>query len=197
MAEHELSGRDPIELFGEWMRDAERSEPNDPNAVALATATPDGAPSVRMVLMKRVDAKGFCFFTNSESQKGLQLKANPRAAMCFHWKSLRRQVRVEGPVMELPGADVDEYFHSRSRRSQLGAAASLQSQPLHSREELEERVERLADEFPDEVGRPDYWRGYCLRAERIEFWMDGKDRLHDRFLFTAKDDVWMVERLFP
>ena len=197
MADHELSASDPIELFGEWMRDAERSEPNDPNAVALATSTPDGWPSVRMVLMKRVDAKGFCFFTNAESQKGLQIAANPRAAMCFHWKTLRRQVRIEGPVSELPGTDVDEYFHSRSRRSQLGAATSQQSRPLRSREELEESVSRLSERFPGEVPRPEHWRGYCLRAERIEFWMDGTDRLHDRFLFVADGDGWTVQRLFP
>ncbi len=197
MAEHDLGTSDPIELFGEWMRDAERSEPNDPNAVALATATAEGLPSVRMVLMKRADARGFCFFTNAESQKGLQLAVNPRAAMCFHWKTLRRQVRVEGPVTELPGVDVDEYFHSRSRRSQLGAAASEQSRRLGSRAELEERVSRLSERFTGEVPRPEYWRGYCLRAERIEFWMDGKDRLHDRFLFVANGDAWTVERLFP
>ena len=197
MAEHELTSADPIELFREWMSEAEKSEPNDPNAVALATATADGAPSVRMVLMKGVEARGFCFFTNGESNKGVQLRENPRAAMCFHWKTLRRQVRVEGRVTELPGEDVDAYFHSRSRRSQLGAAVSAQSRPLGSREELEERVRRLDAEYPGEVPRPEYWRGYCLRSDRIEFWMDGRDRLHDRFLFVAGEGGWTVERLYP
>lgn len=186
-----------MELFHEWMSEAEQSEPNDPNAVALATSSPDGSPSVRMVLMKHADTRGFCFFTNAQSEKGVQLAANPRAAMCFHWKALRRQVRVEGGVVELGDAEVDEYFHSRSRRSQLGAAVSDQSRPLGSREELEERVRRLSEERPGEVPRPDYWRGYCLQPERIEFWMDGKDRLHDRFVFTPGVNGWTAQRLYP
>lgn len=193
----DLSTRDPIELFREWMVEAEQSEPNDPNAVALATSTVDGMPSVRMVLMKHVDEKGFCFFTNAESQKGVQLADNPRAAMCFHWKTVRRQVRVEGGITEMSGADVDEYFHSRSRRSQLGAAVSEQSRTLGSREELEERVRRFSEKHPGEVPRPDYWRGYCLSTERMEFWMDGKDRLHDRFLFVRSGEGWTVQRLYP
>jgi pyridoxamine 5'-phosphate oxidase len=193
----EISEKDPLELFAAWMREAEQSEPSDPNAVALATATPDGAPSVRMVLMKMLDETGFCFFTNGESQKGAQLAANPRAAMCFHWKTLRRQVRIEGPVMELPGQVADEYFHSRSRRSQLGAAVSNQSRVLRSRAELEDRVRRFADEHPGQLPRPEYWRGYRLHAQRIEFWIDGKDRLHDRFLFVRGDVGWSMERLYP
>jgi len=197
MSGHELNASDPIELFGEWMREAEKSEPNDPNAVALATATPDGSPRVRMVLIKHVDEKGFCFFTNGGSEKGVQLATNPRAAMCFHWKTLRRQVRVEGAVMELSGPEVDRYFHSRSRRSQLGAAVSEQSRPLSSREVLEARVREFAEQHPGEVPRPEYWRGYCLRAERIEFWMEGADRLHDRFLFKAKGSAWTEQRLYP
>ena len=197
MASLDLSARNPIELFGEWMQEAERSEPNDPNAVALATATAEGLPSVRMVLMKRMDAHGFCFFTNAGSQKGVQLTANPHAAMCFHWKTLRRQVRVEGRIESLPDAAVDEYFHSRSRRSQLGAAVSEQSRVLESRELLEEKVRRFAEEHAGEVPRPEYWRGYCLVPERIEFWVDGEDRLHDRFLFTAAGDGWKTDRLYP
>jgi len=188
---------DPIALFGLWMSDAEAAELNDPNAVALATATREGVPSVRMVLMKRVDARGFCFYTNAESQKGTELAENPRASMCFHWKSLRRQVRVSGPVTELPGEDADAYFHSRSRLSQLGAAASEQSRVLASREALVERVKELEREFPGAIPRPDYWRGYVLRPERIEFWKDGAGRLHDRFLFTRSGGVWNKERLFP
>ncbi len=193
----EIETREPLELFQDWMHEAEASEPNDPNAVALATATKSGAPSVRMVLMKRFSADGFCFFTNEESEKGRQLTENAQAAMCFHWKSLRRQVRLEGSVGVLPPADVDEYFHSRSRRSQLGAAVSQQSRPLESRAILEEQVRAFEQRFPDEVPRPDYWRGYCLKPERIEFWIDGPDRLHDRFLFQRAGDQWLVQRLYP
>ena len=188
---------DPIELFGFWMKDAETAELNDPNAVALATATREGLPSVRMVLMKRLDARGFCFYTNAESQKGSELAENPRASMCFHWKSLRRQVRVSGSVAELPDEDADAYFHSRSRLSQLGAAASQQSRVLASREALVEQVKGMEREFPGEIPRPDYWRGYVLRPERIEFWKDGEGRLHDRFLFTRSGGGWHKERLFP
>lgn len=188
---------DPLQLFAAWMGDAERSEINDPNAVALATATPEGIPSVRMVLMKHVDSRGFAFYTNAESRKGRELADNPRAAMCFHWKSLRRQVRVEGTIAELPPADVDRYFHSRSRRSQLGAAASEQSRPLVCRELLEERVAKLGIEFPNDVPRPEYWRGYVLSASRIEFWADGPDRLHDRLLFLRHQEAWSKSLLFP
>ena len=191
------SAGDPIALFQRWLNDAEAGELNDPNAVALATATRDGMPSVRMVLMKRVDNDGFRFYTNVDSQKGTELAENPRAAMCFHWKSLRRQVRVSGTVTELPAADVDGYFHSRSRLSQLGAAASQQSRVLASREVLEARVKELEAKFPGEIPRPDYWRGYLLRPERIEFWKDGAGRLHDRFLFSRDGDAWRKKRLFP
>jgi pyridoxamine 5'-phosphate oxidase len=191
------SAGDPIALFQRWMKDAEAQELNDPSAVALATATRDGMPSVRMVLMKQVDTDGFRFYTNVDSQKGMELSENPRAAMCFHWKSLRRQVRVSGTVTELPTKDVDEYFHSRSRLSQLGAAASQQSRVLSSREVLETRVKELEAKCPGEIPRPDYWRGYLLRPERIEFWRDGAGRLHDRFLFSRDGDAWRKERLFP
>jgi pyridoxamine 5'-phosphate oxidase len=188
---------DPIALFHSWMAEAEAAELNDPDAVALATATSSGVPSVRMVLMKRLDERGFCFYTNAESRKGLELGENPRAAMCFHWKSLRRQVRVEGLVFELPASDADEYFHSRSRMSQLGAAASQQSRPLASREMLEKRVAELGERYPGEIPRPKYWNGFCLRPERMEFWVDGVARLHDRFLFVRLIEGWSKERLFP
>jgi pyridoxamine 5'-phosphate oxidase len=191
------SAGDPIALFQRWMKEAEAGELNDPSAVALATATRDGMPSVRMVLMKGADNDGFRFYTNVDSQKGTELGENPRAAMCFHWKSLRRQVRVSGTVTELPAGDVDEYFHSRSRLSQLGAAASQQSRVLASREVLEASVKELEAKFPGEIPRPDYWRGYLLRPERIEFWKDGAGRLHDRFLFSRDGDAWRKERLFP
>ena len=188
---------DPIALFRAWMKDAVAVEVNDPDAVALATATPAGVPSVRMVLMKRLDERGFCFYTNAESQKGSELAVNSHAAMCFHWKSLRRQVRISGTVAELPGEDADAYFHSRSRLSQLGAVASQQSRVLASRETLVDRVKELEREFPGEIPRPDYWRGYVLRPECIEFWKDGEGRLHDRFLFSRNEDGWRKERLFP
>jgi pyridoxamine 5'-phosphate oxidase len=191
------TGSDPIALFGSWMQEAEESELNDASAVALATATRDGAPSVRMVLMKGVDHRGFSFYTNSESQKGMELAQNPRAAMCFHWKSLRRQVRISGTVTELSAAEADDYFHSRARLSQLGAAVSQQSRVLASRELLVGRVKELEREFPDEIPRPEYWRGYVLRPERIEFWKSGEGRLHDRFLFLRSGDGWRKERLFP
>ncbi len=197
MDDQEISSADPMTLFQEWMKEAEASEPNDPNAVALATAGKDGMPSVRMVLMKSTSGEGFCFFTNDGSEKGLQLTENPQAAMCFHWKSLRRQVRIEGTVQTMPSADVDSYFHSRSRRSQLGAAVSLQSRPLESRAVLEEKVRAFGEQHPDEVPRPDYWRGYCLTAVRMEFWKDGPDRLHDRFLFSRSEGGWTAQRLYP
>jgi pyridoxamine 5'-phosphate oxidase len=191
------TGPDPIALFGSWMQEAEESELNDASAGALATATRDGAPSVRMVLMKGVDHRGFSFYTNSESQKGLELAENPRAAMCFHWKSLRRQVRISGTVTELSAAEADDYFHSRARLSQLGAVASQQSRALAGRALLVARVKELEEEFPGEIPRPEYWRGYVLRPERIEFWKSGEGRLHDRFLFSRSGDGWRKERLFP
>lgn len=192
-----MDSPDPIALFRVWMREAETNELNDPNAVALATATVDGAPSVRMVLLKQLDERGFGFYTNAESRKGLELTENPRAAMCFHWKSLRRQVRVEGLVSELPDAEADAYFHSRSRGSQLGAIASRQSRRLANRELLEERVQLAEEQYPGVIPRPDFWRGYVLWPQQIEFWMDRLDRLHDRFLFLRTNSGWMKERLFP
>jgi pyridoxamine 5'-phosphate oxidase len=190
-------GLDPIELFGVWMKEAEASEPNDPNAVALATSTPDGIPSVRMVLMKGLDARGFSFYTNQGSQKGTELEHNPKAAMCFHWKSLRKQIRINGSVTELPGADADRYFHSRSRLSQLAAAASQQSRVLSSREALLHQVQQLDAEFPGEVPRPAYWKGFVLYPERIEFWKSREGRLHDRLLYSRVGHEWQTSWLFP
>jgi pyridoxamine 5'-phosphate oxidase len=193
----EIEDDDPIELYDAWLKEAEAQEPNDPTAAALATATAAGVPSARMVLVKRIDERRFCFFTNAESRKGRELAENPRAALCFHWKSLRRQVRVEGAVLALGDGDTDAYFHSRPRGSQIGAAASDQSRVLASRAELEERARRFADAHPGQIPRPDFWRGFFIEPERIEFWISGRDRLHDRFLFTHDGRVWRKERLYP
>ena len=188
---------DPIALFVAWMKAAEASELNDASATALATASRDGMPSVRMVLMKGVDERGFRFYTNAESQKGVELAENPRAAMCFHWKSLRRQVRISGGVSELSAEEADDYFQSRSRLSQLGAVASQQSRILAGRELLEGRVKELEKTFPEKIPRPAYWKGYLLRPERIEFWKSGSARMHDRFLFLRSGEGWRKERLYP
>jgi pyridoxamine 5'-phosphate oxidase len=188
---------DPIALFGTWFELAKATEVNDPNAMSLATATADARPSVRMVLMKKVDAKGFTFYTNEQSQKGQELIANPYAALCFHWKSMRRQVRVEGPVGAVSAADSDDYFHSRSRRSQLGAIASQQSRPLANRSELEAKAAELAAKYPGVIPRPPHWRGFLVVPEKIEFWQDGADRLHDRIVFTRDGDAWGKVRLYP
>ena len=188
---------EPIALFQDWFAEARGKEINDPNAVALATATPDGIPSVRMVLVKSVDERGFGFYTNSYSKKGAELAANPRAAMCFHWKTLRLQVRVEGRVSELPAAEADAYFRSRSRRSQLGSAVSRQSETLESREQLVEMVRQLEARTPGEVPRPAWWKGYVLWPERIEFWIGEEDRLHDRILFERDGQGWGKRLLFP
>jgi pyridoxamine 5'-phosphate oxidase len=193
----EISTSDPLAFFDTWLKEAEASEPNDPNACALATTTSSGAPSVRMVLAKRVRDQRFCFFTNAESQKGRQLAENPRAALCFHWKSLRRQVRVEGAITGLASSDVDTYFRSRSRASQIGAAVSDQSRPLANRELLEDRARAFAQAHTGEIPRPDYWRGFCLHPQRIEFWQNGDHRLHDRFLFTLQGSAWQRSRLYP
>jgi pyridoxamine 5'-phosphate oxidase len=191
------SAVDPIALFVAWMKAAEASELNDASATALATATRDGMPSVRMVLMKRVDERGFCFYTNAESQKGVELAENPRASMCFHWKSLRRQVRISGDVSELSAEEADDYFQNRPRLSQLAAVASQQSRVLAGREVLEDRVKELERVFPEKIPRPVYWKGYLLRPERIEFWKSGEGRMHDRFLFSRSGDGWRKERLYP
>ena len=160
--------------------------------------SPDGQPSVRMVLLKGVDQQGFRFFTNMESRKGQELAAHPRAALCFHWKSLQRQVRVEGRVEKLPAGEADEYFKTRHPLSKLGAWASQQSRPLESRAALEARVKEIEEKFQGtEIPRPGYWAGYLVVPEKIEFWQQGDGRLHDRFLFTRSGDGWDVERLHP
>lgn len=188
---------DPLTLFREWLAEATASEPNDPNAMALATATADGLPSVRMVLLKAADERGFVFYTNRESQKGEELRANPHAALCLHWKSLRRQVRVAGPVSELPPEDAATYFGTRSRMSQIGAWASQQSRPLRSRAMLEERTHQYEAVFPDAIPRPPYWVGFSVEPLRVEFWQDRPYRLHDRMVFHRSEKGWTKERLYP
>jgi pyridoxamine 5'-phosphate oxidase len=166
--------------------------------MSLATATPEGQPSVRIVLLKRYDANGFAFYTNGESRKGDELRANPRAALCLHWKSRQRQVRIEGSIRELPPEDVDLYFKRRHRMSQIGAWASQQSRPLSSREELEARTAEFEEKFPGEVPRPPYWTGFSVRPERIEFWQERDFRLHDRIVFTRDPEAeWTRQRLYP
>ena len=192
-----LRGKDPIELFEEWLSDATNREINDPEAMSLATVDADGRPSVRMVLLKGVAKKGFSFYTNMESRKGAALAAHPLAALCFHWKSLQRQVRVEGRVEILSSEDADAYFATRHPLSRLGAWASAQSRPLESRAILESRVEEYKEKFGLDIPRPPYWGGYLVVPDRIEFWQAGEGRLHDRFLFTMKKDEWDLQRLNP
>lgn len=189
---------DPIARFREWLARAEASEPNDPTAMTVATADANGVPSARMVLLKDVDDSGFVFYTNTESRKGLELGSNPRAALVFHWKSLRRQVRVEGPIELVSDDDADAYFASRVRGSQIGAWASDQSRPLNGRFELEKRVARFSAKFGiGKVPRPPHWTGYRVVPSAIEFWADKPFRLHERILFARTDGGWAQTRLFP
>jgi pyridoxamine 5'-phosphate oxidase len=194
----EIRTRDPIDLFREWFAEAETKEPNDANAVCLATVGATGQPSARMVLLKGLDRRGFAFYTNLESRKGDELHANPHAALCFHWKSLRKQIRVEGTVEPVTEEEADAYFHSRARVSQIGAAASDQSRPLDSRATLEARVAEIeANLAGAEVPRPPNWSGFRIVPDAIEFWKDGAYRLHDRILFIREGMEWRTERLYP
>ncbi len=188
---------DPLAIFDAWLKEAEQSEPNDPNAMALATADAEARPSVRMVLLKGHDDRGFVFYTNRDGRKAGELAANSHAALLFHWKSLRRQVRVEGAVTPVSDAESDVYFASRSRASQIGAWASDQSRPLDDRATFEARYAAVEARFPGDVPRPPFWGGYRVAPERIELWEDRPGRLHHRRLFTRTDDGWGMGLLYP
>lgn len=197
----EFAERDePLALFRDWLAEAEASEPNDANAMALATVDAAGLPNVRMVLLKGLDERGFVFFTNHESAKGRELLSHPKAALCFHWKSLRRQVRVRGEVETVSDEEADAYFASRPREARIGAWASKQSRPLESRFAFEKAVAKYGARYAlGEVPRPPYWSGFRVKPLSIEFWHDRPFRLHDRVLFTRADmaSPWSKTRLYP
>jgi len=191
---------EPLELFREWFAEAKAHEPNDPEAMSLATVDSEGLPDVRMVLLKHVDHEGFVFYTNLESAKGEELAANPLAALCFHWKSLRRQIRVRGPVTRVSDAEADAYFATRAKDSQIGAWASRQSRPLEGRFALEKEVARFAAKYAlITVPRPPHWSGFRVRPLAIEFWRDRPFRLHERIRYSreAPGDSWKMDHLFP
>ena len=197
----DISPLDPFLLFEEWYAAAQKSEPNDPHAMAVATVDAAGLPDVRMVLMNARDRRGFVFFTNFESRKGEELTAHPKAALVFHWKSLRRQVRARGPVEVVDPSEANAYFATRSRTSQLGAHASRQSRPLDRKADLMAAVEALKTSLPDDeaVARPGHWSGFRIIPLELEFWQDGAFRLHDRVRFTRADSIapWTRQRLYP
>jgi pyridoxamine 5'-phosphate oxidase len=190
---------EPFRLFAEWLDDAVKSEPNDPNGVALATVDEEGMPDVRMVLLKGFDEQGFVFYTNFESIKGREILSSLKAAMCFHWKSLRRQVRVRGPVEIVSDAEADAYYTTRPRGSRIGAWASKQSRPLESRFALEKAVAEYTARYAfGDIPRPPYWSGFRIKPQTIEFWHDRPFRLHDRIMFSRTDaGVWEKTRLYP
>jgi pyridoxamine 5'-phosphate oxidase len=194
----DIISADPLALFGAWLQEAESSEPNDPNAMALATATASGAPSVRMVLLKGHDERGFVFYTNLQSRKGGELSANPQAALLFHWKTLRRQVRVEGRVAPVSEAEADAYFTSRARISRIGAIASEQSRPLADRAAFERRVAELDALYREtDIPRPAHWSGFRVVPAAMEFWQDMPFRLHDRTRFEKTPAGWAAIKLYP
>ena len=191
---------DPFQLFEEWFNEAKKSEINDPNALALGTADKSGVPNVRMVLLKGFSDKGFVFYTNLNSKKSGDLKNNPNASMCFHWKSLLRQIRIVGTISNVSDQEADDYYNSRAYGSRIGAWASNQSTVLKNREELYESIENFKKKFPDEkkVPRPDYWSGWCLSPNEIEFWLDGDNRIHQRLKYLKSDNKsWKKVLLSP
>ena len=190
----------PIDLFVDWFNEAKKTEINDPNALALATVGKNGTPSVRMVLLKDFNKKGFVFYTNLNSQKSNEIKSNPNASMCFHWKSLLRQVRITGKLSNVSDEDADNYYNSRSYGSRIGAWASNQSSVLKSRDELLKSIEEFKKKYKNEknIPRPKHWSGWNLNPIEIEFWLDGKDRIHERLLYSRKDnDKWEKDLLSP
>jgi pyridoxamine 5'-phosphate oxidase len=194
----QLSADDPMALFGDWLREATAKEINDPNAMCLATVDADGLPDARMVLLKGVDARGFTFFTNTLSAKGRELAAHPKCALTFHWKSLRRSVRIRGEVEPVTEAEADAYFASRARSSQIGAWASEQSEPLPDRFALEGRIAQMGLKFGiGPVPRPPHWSGYRVLPAQIEFWRDRPFRLHERLVFHRAGPGWTTQRLYP
>ncbi len=189
---------DPFARFDQWFAEARESEPNDPNAMTVATSTPAGAPSARIVLLKERDPRGFVFYTNKQSRKADELGANGHVALLFHWKSLRRQIRIEGAVESVTDAQADAYFASRPRVSKLGAWASDQSRPLPERATLEGRVAEMEERFPgDAIPRPPHWSGFRVLPVRFEFWQDMPFRLHDRTIYTRAGERWDMQKLFP
>ena len=191
---------DPLELFADWYGEAKKNELNDPNAMSLATVDINGIPSVRIVLLKGFDVDGFVFYTNLQSRKANEFKNNPNVAVCFHWKSLQRQVRIEGQVSKVSDKEADEYFKSRARLSRLGAWASKQSETLESRDHLLARLKTFEEKYDGEtIPRPSHWSGNRIAAKKIEFWEDGEFRLHDRFIFERQsiDGPWTKARLYP
>ena len=192
------SDKKPIELFQEWFEEAKKSEINDPNAMNLATISSDGKPSSRIVLLKSYDDKGFVFYTNSNSKKGRAIKNNDSVALNFHWKTLQRQIRIEGNVSQISNAEADEYYNSRPLGSRIGAWASLQSEELDDRSTLTKRVEEFEKKFSDnDVPRPPHWNGYLVTPVLIEFWQDMPFRLHDRLEFRMENDDWVTRKLYP
>jgi pyridoxamine 5'-phosphate oxidase len=191
--------KNPYVMFKGWISLAEANEINDPNAMCLATSTPDGKPSARMVLLKGLDDRGFVFYTNKGSHKGQQIENNKNAALCFHWKTLRKQVRIEGVIEEVSDEEADAYYNTRHRGSRIGAWASKQSQHLGSYQELKEFVEKYEEKFEgqEDIPRPDYWSGFRIKPTYFEFWIDGDYRLHQRYLYTPSENGWDIQMLYP
>jgi pyridoxamine 5'-phosphate oxidase len=191
--------QNPIVLFKKWFAVAEKSEINDPNALSLATSSSDGMPSVRMVLLKGLSEKGFVFYTNFNSKKGSDLKKNPKASMCFHWKSLRRQIRISGKTVVIENKEADEYYNSRAYGSRIGAWASSQSQTMNNRNEFINKIKEFEKKYPDQknVPRPPHWSGWRVEPDNIEFWLEIKNRIHERLNYRKRNGEWLREILYP